>query len=104
MAVDRWLGKTMTFKKNWASNKIVSSEGYVLRFLNRVTIKYEDGPISIYINAEQLGVPRKWAVYFDDMRVGDVHGEPLADEKLRALISGRTKEVFAFLGRTISER
>lgn len=87
----------MSFKKNWTSNKIISSDGYVVKILSRTMISYEDGSTRVYINAEHLAPRRTWAVFFDDMRVDAEDGRQLTDENLRKLIAGRVVEVFAFL-------
>ncbi len=91
----------MTFKKSWFSNKVVSSDGYSVRILDRATILYEERKRRVYVSAEMLAPKHTWALYPNDMRVGSVRGKKFQDEELRSLVIGRIQEVFEFLGWTL---
>lgn len=87
----------MALKRKWLSNKIVSTEGYSVKFLDRATILYEEDKWKVYVSAEMLAPKHTWALYPSDMRVGSVRGKKLQNEELRFLIVGRIREVFEFL-------
>ena len=93
----------MTLKKDWFSNKIVSSDGFSVRILDRATILYEERGLCVYVSAEMLAPKDTWAIYPNDMRVGSVQGNRLEDREIRSLVIGRIHEVFEFFGWTLEE-
>lgn len=84
----------MTFRREWFSNKIVSSEGYYVRTIGRGTIVYGEKHRLVYVAPEML--VDGWALYPDDMRMGSESGPTLNEPDLRALIVDRIKAVFDF--------
>ena len=55
---------------------------------------YEDKDHKIYVSAERLASPYGWALYPEDMRIGQELGLKMTDECLRSLIVERIKSYF----------
>jgi len=87
----------MTFRKHWISGKVVSSEGYSVKPVGGTTLLYQDENNCLYVGADRLG-PNSWAIFAEDMRKGSEHGRQLHDDRLRALVVERIREVMEFLG------
>jgi hypothetical protein len=70
-------------------------------FNSRSHVVYRDRASKIFVSAEMLAVPRTWAVFPEDVRVGSVDGPQSADEGFRQSVLERVRLAAQFLGITL---
>jgi len=84
------------FRKSIFEN-IISSHGFQVKIVDRVTVKYKDKGGEVILSVEKLAPPGLWALYSDDMRFDGYEAGGDSEEKRKQVIEG-VRGAFAFAG------